>query len=304
MVQPLVKLLVVGIIAVLLPIDVRAEAYGSGWYREFQASYGHEDNITRTYESDTISDEIVSISLGGGYLRKYGDKAQLVLSGYLIYNQYRQWNALDHFGVAIGAYYKVQPKLAYNAPWFEFKLNATDFSYDDSEPREGVLVTAEMSADRRLLTALNGHLGYRYKDVVFSGKSSAEKKAHQAFDTDAHEIFLGLDYLVGDSIYLFGEYAYRQGDIRSTVSAAGAKGVTHVYDAETLDTIFDPPCTRRCSKGYAYRQEGDTHLTSLGIAFPVGRVAMDLSVNFSDAKGDNGKSYRNVISKLGLVWNF
>ena len=289
--------------AILLSCARHAEAdvYGSGWYGEVQAAYGHEDNITRTYESDTFSDEIASLSVGGGFSTKLKDNAQLILSGYLLYNRYREWDALDNFGVSLGLDYTYQPEQSYSGIWYNISLNATNLHYSESRAREGLLLNTELSANKRLSLLLTGHLGYRYRDMVFVNKTSAEEKADAAFDTDSHELFLGLDFFVRRGVYVFGEYAYREGDIRSTVvGSSGGDG----YDAETLDPIFDPPCTRRCTASYAYRQRGSTQVGSLGITFPLGAVGFDLTASYYDAAGDNGEDYQDWLIKLGVLWNF
>ncbi|MBT4492038.1 MAG: hypothetical protein HOC70_02270 [Gammaproteobacteria bacterium] len=300
--KPMSLLIICAISMSALSSTARADAYGSGWYGELQASYGHEDNITRTYHSDELSDEIASVSIGGGYSRKIRDNSQLILSAYLIYNRHRDWEALNSFGVSLGLDYTIQPRMSYNAPWYNIKLTATNLEYKDSNPREGVLVNADLSVNKRLTTALTGHLGYRYKDLIFVGKSDAEEKNDTAFDTDSQEIYLGLDYAIGISVYFFGEYAYRHGDVRSTVSGGLATG--DKYDAETIDNVFDPPCTRRCNWSYAYRQKGDTQLATLGVAFPVKKVYVDVAASYFEAKGDNGKTYEDWLIKLGLLWNF
>ncbi len=296
------QFIVSGILLALMSSPALAEAYGSGWYGEIQASYGHEDNISRTYKSDEVNDEIASISIGGGHSRKIGENAQLVLSGYLIYNKHDEFDALDLFAVSLGADYTIQPDVSFDSPWYNVKLNATNLEYSDSDPREGVLVDADLSVNKRLRPYLTGHLGYRYRDLVFVNKSSAEEEEHDAFDTDSHEIYIGLDYQVRQFVFLFTEYSFRHGDVVSTVSGGLSTGDD--YDAQTQDPIFDPPCTRRCTFSYAYRTRGDTHLGTIGVAFPFMTVNFDLAASYYRAESDNGKKYKDWLVKFGALWNF
>ena len=55
--KPLGQFIVSGVLLTAMS-PAFAEAYGSGWYGEIQASYGHEDNISRTYKSDEVTDEV------------------------------------------------------------------------------------------------------------------------------------------------------------------------------------------------------------------------------------------------------
>ncbi len=283
-----------------------AEIYGSGWYGELQAAYGYEDNISRTYKTDGASDEIATLSLGGGYLNKLGENAELVLSGYVIYADHQEFEALDTFGVSLGAEFTYQPVARFDAPWYNIAVTATNLSYRDSDPREGVFVDADVSINKRLNTSLIGHFGYRYKDLVFINKSSAEEENDAAFDVDSHELYLGLDLVLKSSVYLFAEYAYRHGDIRSTVSGGAQASPGDGYDAITMDTVFDEPCTMPagCEPGYAYRTRGDTQLAELGVSFPWLSARMDLTARYFDARGENGTDYQDWLIKVGLLWTF
>ncbi len=49
---------------------------------------------------------------------------------------------------------------------------------------------------------------------------------------------------------------------------------------------------------------GDTQLATVGVAFPIKNVYLDVAASYFDAKGDNGKDYEDLLIKLGLLWNF
>ena len=281
-----------------------AEAYGSGWYGEMQFSYEREDNVNRTFkDEDQASDLITSISFGGGYSRKIGVSSQLLFTGYVTYNDYETYEDLDNLATALGINWVYQPQVGYTSFWYGVAANATALNYRDSEAREGVVFDLDLNINRRLLTTLVGHLGYRYMDMVFLGKSKDDKSRDAAFDTDAHEIYLGIDYSVTPSVYLFGEYGFRHGDLTSTLS--GLRDPNIHYDAETEDPVFDD-CggNPRCVIGYAGRAVGDTHRWNSGIAFPLGPVNMDLTASYFDSEADNGEKYKDWMVKLGLLWNF
>lgn len=281
-----------------------AEAYGSGWYGEMQISYEHEDNVSRSYkDEDQTSDLITSVSFGGGYSRKIGASGQILFTGYVTYNDHQTYEELDNLATAVGIDWIYQPHVAYTSLWYGVKANATALNYRDSDAREGVIFDIDLNINRRLLTTIVGHLGYRYVDMVFLDKSKNDKSRDAAFDTAAHEIYFGIDYEVMPFVYLFGEYGFRHGDITSTVSGLPDPNIR--YDAETEDPVFDN-CrgNPRCVVGYASRAVGDTHSLQSGIAFPLGPVNMDLTASYFDSQSDNGKNYRNWMVKLGLLWNF
>lgn len=280
--------------------NAAAEAYGSGWYREVQASFGYEDNIARTFLSDETSDVISTVSIGGGYATKVGRTAQLVVSAYLVNTRHQDIDALNNRGVSLGFDYTFQPVPSYGGAWYKIKFDATDFTYPDSPEREGIQLRAEFSGHKRLTTEITGHLGFRAQSLEFSGKSSAEEQNDAAFETDSREVFIALDYFVRPGVFIFTEYARRQGDIRTTVSGGLRTGFE--YDAETIDPAFTPDCVGGCS--YAYRQEGKTDVISAGFTYPILGSAMDLSLNHFRANGDNRKTYRDTLVQLGFVWTF
>lgn len=284
---------------VLVAANANAAGYGTGWYGEIQASLGREDNIARTYLNDEQTDVISTISVGGGHASTLGN-GQLVFSGYFISSRYRDRDSLNNLGVSLGVNYSFQPRFSYSAPWYSVSLNVLDRNFAESRPREGLLINADLSAHKRLTTELVGSIGVRYADIVFNGKSSAEKDNDDAFDTDSVEIFLGFDYALRSGATLFGEYAFRQGDVLSTVS--GGLRTDREYNAETIDGAFNPLCIGGCT--YAYRQDGETHLLQIGIAYPFNNFSVDFSASYFDAEGDNGRSYQDHLIKFGLIWVF
>ncbi len=298
-------------LAIATPLNSYAQAYGSGWYGELQFSYGREDNISHTYKSaDRVDDLVAGITVGGGYSQKLGPSGQLIFSGYVTANRHQDYDALNNVATSIGADYIFQPNAGYSAVWYNFTVNATNLEYEDSDPREGVLVDVDLGIHKRLSTRITGRAGYRYHNFFFVGKSGAEEKNDAAFERQADELYIGADLELTPSIYLFGEYTYREGDTVSTITPATGPSTTtgavfHTYPAETIDTIFDPPCTRRCLFSYAYRQNSTVHLLDLGVAFPIKMLNFDVAASYVRGEGDvNHKIYDNWMVKIGAIWSF
>lgn len=286
-----------------LPDVAKAEAYGSGWYRELQVGIGYEDNISRSFlASDEVSDETARVSIGGGHSQKVGDNAQLVLYGYIALTRHSEYDDLNNIATTLGGNYTWQPNPGFDAAWYRADVSATNLKYENSDAREGVLFQGDLSVNKRFETRSTWHLGYRYNDLVFLGKTHVEEDRDAAFDTATHEVYLGLDYEIRRSIYLYGEYAFQRGGAWSNLSFSA--GIVQ-YDAETIDTVFDE-CgdDPRCQPRYAGRIENDTHRLNLGVAFPLGSANIDVSAVYYDAEGDNGREYKNWYASIGLIWNF
>lgn len=283
--------------------QLRADVYGSGWYREIQLSYEHEDNVSRSYKNeDQVSDAISAISFGAGHLRKLGLTGQWIVSGYVSYHDHEEYDDLDNLAITGGFSWIHQPSIGYNALWYGVRGNASILRYRNSEAREGVFFDLDLSINRRLGTRMVGHLGYRYTDVVFLGKEEDEKSRDAAFDTAGNEIYFGIDAEIAPFVFLFIEYGFRHGGITSTVSGSIDPDVD--YQAETNDAVFNECNAGLCSFRYAYRVVSDMHKVNLGIAFPIRQLNFDLTASYYDAEGDGGRSYRDWTVKLGVVWNF
>lgn len=294
----------VGIYLALSPNSSSAEPYGSGWYKELQFGFGYENNISRSfYSPDEVSDEIATVSIGGGHSQKVRDNAQLVFYGYLAVNAHNEYDDLNNLALSFGSTYTIQPTPGYTSFWYHADVSATILRYDNSDAREGVLFNGDFSVNRRLGTRATGRLGYRYNDLVFLGKTSAEEVRDAAFDTATHEIYLGVDYQLTQNLFAYGEYAFKHGGIWSNNSFAA--GIIE-YDAETIDPVFDEcdPNDFRCQPRYAGRTDSDIHRLNAGVAFPIGPMNIDVSAVYCDAEGDNGVEYKDWLLNLGLIWNF
>ncbi len=288
------------------PAVTWAEAYGSGWYGEVQAVVMHEDNISRSFKAeDQVSDQVTSLSVGGGYSTKLGLRSELILSGYTTYNAHAEFDDLDHLATSLGFHYTYQPGTGYNTFWMTLAANGTWLAYRNSDAREGAFFDLDLGINKRLSTTIVGRLGYRYLDHVFINKTDQQEIDDAAFDVAAHEGYVGLDLKIRRSVFVYGEYSFRHGGLTSSVS--GLVPVDVYYVAETPDATYDacsvdsPGCDYR----YAYRTVSNMHRASVGIAFPLGTASMDLNASFLEAQGDHGgPKYRDWTVRLGAVWHF
>lgn len=284
--------------------NARAEAYGSGWYREVQLSVGREDNASRSYKSADLTDDIVATASAGlGYSRNYGEQIRYTLSGYLTYNHFDEFEQLSNIGISLGAFFVFQPNPGYRSVWYTSGAEITRLEYKDSDAREGYLLRGHFALNRRFGLSTTGKLGYRYADLAFLEKSDQDKNRHAAFDVARHEVFIGMDFELTSRVFLTAEYSFQHGGFTSTVSGIPDPSVT--YDAETEDPAFQT-CddSNRCSSWYAYRSVSDVHGADIGLAFGAGAMSYDLSARYFDAEGEGGTRYRDWVIQFGLIWTF
>ncbi|MDZ7685461.1 MAG: hypothetical protein U5O39_11055 [Gammaproteobacteria bacterium] len=283
------------------PRMASAEIYGSGWYREVQLSVGHESNVPRSYKpTDETKDTMVSAQAGLGYSQKAGDHLQYVVTGYVDHTAHETFDALDHTTLSVSGRLIWQPKVDYNAIWYESRAEVTRFEYRRSDPREGYLLTGDASLNRRLGLRWIGHLGYRYLDFVLD-KDDVQANRDAAFDIARHEIYAGLEYQLSRRVWLSGTWGFQHGGF--TASSSISPGEIQ-YDADTKDWAFESCSIIRCVPFYAYRSITDIHTVDLAVVFPVANLDADLSVRYFDASSDNDLEYDDWLVQLGVIWTF
>lgn len=283
---------------------IQAEPYGSGWYGEVQASLSREDNVSRSFHApDEVSDEIFSVSLGGGHSQKINNTGEIVFYGYVAVNNHNEYDDLDNVALTLGGRYSHQFQPGFDSTWYIADLSATIFSYEDSEAREGTLFFADLSTNRRLGSKASWQLGYRYRDMEFPGKTSSEEERDAAFDTATHEAYLGIDYRINRSLFLYGEYALRRGNAWTNTSF---KPSEIPYDGATMDRVFDECALSEpgCEPRYAGKVRSKIRSAILGIAFPLRSVNVDISGAYYRVDGDNGRKYDDWFVTAGIIWNF
>ncbi len=276
-----------------------AEAYGSGWYSEIQFTVGHEDNVARSYKSVDVTDDLISsASVGIGYSGKVGSNIQYVVGGYLSQSIHQEYDNLDHTAISLNGSLVWQPSPSFDAIWYRLTAEATRLSYPHSRAREGYLLTAGTSVNKRLGMRTIGHLGYRYHDLVFD-KNDAEANQDAAFDIARHEIFAGIDYRLTGKIWLAAQYAFQHGGFTSS-SSLSSDAID--YDAETEDHAFEACGLIQCTAFYAYRSVTDLHAIDLAIVAPLLGADVELSGRYFDASSENGTDYSDWVLQLGVIW--
>jgi hypothetical protein len=289
----------------LLPLAAMAEDYGSGWYGELQASAGFENNISRSTITE-VDDYLATLSVGGGYAGKVGQRAQIVLSGYLSRRVHNEYDALDNLAVSAGLDYTFQPVIGYGLPWYRVALRLTQFQYDDSVSREGTLLETDLGGSKRLSPLVTGHIGLRYAKHFFLNQSVSDDLRDAAFKRDAIGFYLGGDFQLRDWGTLFSEFEVRHGDVLSTVVGGPRNGqVTNnpAFDAISPDTLFDKSCVQNCVAGIAYRARGDTYVATLGLTVPL--TFVNVSVSAQWIKNDvEFADYEDLRVTAGVRWQF
>ena len=279
-----------------------ADTYGSGWYGELQVTAGREDNVARSYKSvDVLGATVASVGLGTGYSQNIRENLRYVISGYVTYNHHDTFTDLSNIVTSLGASFTWQPTPGYDTAWYQGTFEVSRLDYHNSDAREGYLFIGSASINHRLGMRANGHIGYRYVDLVFLGKDDTGSRRDAAFDIARHELFLGADYQLANRLYLLADYRFQHGGFTSSVSGTTAR---IAYDAETVDPVFQTCNTLRCTPSYAFRSVANVHSVELGLALSLAGINYDLTGQYIDAHSKGGANYTDWLVKFGMVWTF
>jgi len=280
-----------------------AEVYGSGWYREVQASVAHESNLSRAYGPyQKITDTVTSLTIGAGYAGMASDHLRYTLSGYAGYSRHEAVGGLSRASLAFAGSMVYQPNLRYENLWYSTAFNLRRLDYRDSAARDGYQADGALSVHRRLGMGAVGRLGYRYIKHLAADRSAARALDRSVFDVTRQQLFIGADYTLADAVYLVAEYGYSSGDI--THSAPGSNDPGFSYSVRTPDPVFDRCRLATCPQWWAYRSAAKVQSLDLGLVTSLAGINYDLSARYADARGNGGGHYTNWSLQLGAVWDF
>lgn len=273
-----------------------ADYYGSGWYRDAGIGLYYDDNVSRAMnDSDIEEDFISSFSAGMGYRKKIGNNQQLVYSASLQYEHYYNFDDLDNIGIAGRAVYTIQPDPGYSSPWYDFDLQIEKLEFNGSAIRDSVIVSAGISAGKRLGRNLAGNAGYYYTRRFADGS---------VFDTGAHNLGITLDYQYSRKVSLYAGYSFKVGDSVST--ATPNPGIYVVSKAVAPDDVFAPGSGTECvNRRCAYRLDVVSHSFKAGMVFDLGsNFSFSLSSRYSRVYGDGDNYYYDLYHQAGFYIQF
>ncbi|MBD3646776.1 MAG: hypothetical protein HUJ31_04835 [Pseudomonadales bacterium] len=285
------------IISVALPMPAWA-AYQSGFYGEVQAALTHRDNVSQSLDSTNAqSDNLSTLTLGGGYRNKIGDSNQLIAAAYVSFNRYNEFDGLDNTAASLGLYWTTQPTPGYDKPWYVVSTRLIRLDYEDSDIREGNLWTIGASANKRLTDTVTGHLGFQHVRRL-----PQDDDAGIAFDTRSNEIYIGLDFQLTRKLSLKGEYSRLHGDVTYSESQTTAP---YAYAGSTSrDPALDRCGPSGCTSWYSWRQSAKTNKWQSGIEYQFGAVSVDLTAEYYDSDLDGNGTYNDWLVQTGVVWTF
>jgi len=232
-----------GMLAPLSGSAVAAESVGMGIGGE--VAFVADDNVSRGFGDDKISDAAFNIRLNKALTFPVTTHTRLVVRGSLGTDQFLRYNGLTRYFVGLQADFQYRPSGKYNAPTFSIfaRTIAQEF---ESKLRDGYRHSFGANALKPLTDRLTVFAAFTHNRG--EGKSSV-------FDTRDFSGRVNVDFVppwFKGLIYVSADY--RRGDIVSTGRPALA--FVDVADAIVFEDVFEGRTS--------YRFEADTVITTLG----------------------------------------
>lgn len=280
----------------ILALPLPAQAAITPLGIRFDASYTHDDNVSRSSESK-LSDNIFSLNVSKGMTIPISAHTRFALSGLLGAERYATYSGLGRiFGGAQGEFmYRASGEFAATT-WALFGRAFVD-RYQ-SALRDGTRFSAGLSA-RKPVTDRVTFFGAVAKNV--------RNSKSDVFDTKDTALRMNLDYALtaNGTLYIGGEH--RRGDIVFSMKSDLAVGDAHqLDDVLTGMRAAGTPLYGAMHLGggsspvpqyYSYRMQGKILLATLGYNLAFGsQRSLDFSWRRVESTPDLNSAYSYVVS--------
>ncbi|MEM7405025.1 MAG: hypothetical protein AAF458_07010 [Pseudomonadota bacterium] len=227
------------------------------------------------------------------------DGVGLELAGEAGYEHNLRYSDLSNgtLDAVIRGYFK--PFVGFSVPRLEVGARGGLRQYRDSDLRDGMAGSLDLTLASRLTERLSVRAGYIYD---WRRASSA-----RVFDLDGQSLFAAGIWRPSKRLVLYTRYRFRVGD---TVSAATpSASIMRVAKAVAADNAFGPlslpAAVNQTRQRFAYRIDATRHDASLGLGYVINRqLALDVGGKFRASNGDGGDDYRGFALQAGITYRF
>lgn len=259
----------------------------------------HDDNVTRgLLDADQKSDTIAAAGVGATKALLLGPRSGLVLRADARYSHFTDFDDLSNVALSAGAAYRVQPVVAFSAPWIELAGDLQWLRHADSDLRDGSIVS---------LTASVG--SYVTDRIRLSGGAGAQRRSGDdtgLYDLSTTRLFGTLDYRLGARATVYGRLTRIDGDHVFTA----IDPLSQSYLIPISEVIVSDPALAGGFNGAApaaYRVEASTVLFDIGVNVPFGTrtQALDVSLTRFDSKTDrDSRAYDGTQLRVAYLYRF
>jgi len=257
------------------------------------AELARDDNVTRgVLDPDRKSDTLLSLGASATRSVLLGPRSGVVFQGGARYTHFADLGDLSNLALSGRAAYRVQPTVGFSNPWLELAAELQWLAHDDSELRDGAIVS--------LTASLGSHVTDRIRLSAGAGLERRSGGGADVYDLSTNRLFATVDYRTGLRSTLYARIARISGDhVFAAVDPLSLAWLDAIYDRRAADPALGPGFT-------AYRLEASTTLYDLGFNYPLaGNQAIDVSLTHFAAETDrDSREYDGTQLRVAYLYRF
>lgn len=247
-------------------------AGGSPWSFRAEASIISDNNIGKSQsDSDIEQDLFFSGSAQANYTMALGFSQALTVTAEARVEEFQDFDGLSNTQAGGAVDYRFQTRSGFTAPTYSIFLRAmqTDF---ETDIRDSNIFDLGFSATRRLTSRITGTLG------ITATRRDADQS--EVFDLARTRYFGNLDWMLSQSVAVYGTYSFIDGDVFST--ATPTVPIINWAEAIEPDNAFGGVGNNK----FVYRLDAETRILRLGVNIALGhKSAIDISVDQLESDG-------------------
>lgn len=264
-------------------------------FRTIRGGVTTNDNINRGWLApEKLSDNSLDFTYTGGNRKQLSDTSSRSLSYDVGASAYQNYSGLSNLSIGGSYTFRRKRGLGPEAPWWSAGARGAYEYFNDSN-RSNLFITGDLKTGKQFGDRLSMSGGYQLESRTAS---------NSVFSQTAHNVSLGADYTLSESIIVYGGYRYRSGEITITVTGGGPTSTAILGSGyvkrDSADLVFPP----LGPNGWAYAIDGTSNIYTLGMNFGLDAdSSLDLSYEKQSTSTKASVNYDNNIFRLIYISN-
>jgi hypothetical protein len=267
---------------------VASPALADAPHIDVELSARHDNNVSRAEdELDIKSDNILALDISASRSLMIHPNSGMLLRAAAGFAEFQHYDDISHLDLGVGALYRIQPVIAYTAPWFEAGMGLQRQNFMGSDIRDGNVLMLDFGVGKRItdLLRVRGGTGWerRYADD------------NEVFDWRRLKVFVAADFKFSPNITFYTNMIRTYGDQVFTATPTPAF-------LNAAKAIIDDPAfgARR-----AYRLNAVADVLELGSSFSMSpKTTLDIGLRVFQIDASGNHSYDGAELRMSWLYRF
>ncbi len=264
-----------------------------------QSGIRHEDNIGLSPNSgDEVSDQTLSIQALATHSFAETATQEFSVAAGLYADFVMDTDDISHRGALVKVDYTGQANTDITAVFWNAEAQYQWRNYDDSDIRDGQVLTASAAVGKRFSPKFSLRAGVRTEQRRASDSSPSNQPAgwdpDEVFDLSKTGFFIRSEFDVRANTQLFAEFSRMSGD----VAANGRSFNNGTSFTRAWDRAFGP--------GYiVWKIDVDQNIFDVGVVHEFNeQLSLDASISYLDVSGESNNNYKNLVYQVNASYRF